>query len=372
MIREGETTENLESHRSDRSNRSNRSNKKVVLLRKTDYIFNLLLVKTDEELMWKETEKERKRKLNLVRPAPKPGLFQGMKNKILEIARRLTSGRTPEPVMRKSKTAQSTVFRRTLHTPTCPSPALPSGIRIEDLPDSQSGIGTVTVTDNEDLTDQQREEEEEYGIRSSIVVPKKKEKKKSTILKSPTIKSPLKVTISTDRKERIIDQSESSVRGLMEEPSSALTNFNLKISAVESSSSKVRSAKFEELLEQIEIPMDSDRIVPPRSYRKTNNEKSSFSYNGSPTSNLVEQQSENSSPPVSPQKVHISLKKVPLFSKNLLTTVKRKNVYQNLVIKANKLNPILETKESAKGDSPMSRERKKTTEGFNSLTDSIE
>jgi len=244
------------------------------------------------------------------------------------------------------------------------------------LPDSQSGIGTVTVTDNEELTDQQREEQE-YGIRSSIVVPKKQEKKKkSTILKSPTIKSPLRVTISTDRKERIIDQSESSVRGLMEEPSSALTNFNLRISAVESSS-KVRSPKFEELLEQIEIPLDSERNMPPRNSRKNKDNKDekdshiSFGYNGSPISNLVEQQSDGS-PPASPQRIHISLKKVPLFSKNLLTTIKRKNVYKNQVIKINKLNPILETKESAKGDSPMSRERKKTIDGFNSLTDSIE
>lgn len=237
IMREGDTTENLESHR---------SNKKPVLLRKTEYIFHLLLVKTDEELLMKEIEKEKKRKLNLVRPVPKPGIFMNIKEKILEIARRLTS-KADVPI-RKVKTAQSTVFRRTLHTPTCPSPDMPSTIKLSDLPDSQ----TVTT---EELTERQREELE-YGIRSSISSQPKK-KKKSTILRSSK-------KLPSDAKEKSLMGDQSSVmKGLIDESVSSRSinpGFQIKLTEVESSSAKSRHPKFEELLDQIEIPMDSARV----------------------------------------------------------------------------------------------------------------
>jgi len=236
IMREGDTTENLDSHRSIK--------KQPVLLRKTEYIFNLLLVKTDEELMMKEIEKEKKRKLNLVRPVPKPGIFNNIKEKILDIARRLTS-KADIPI-RKVKTAQSTVFRKTLHTPTCPSPGIPSNIRLSDLPDSQ----TVTT---EELSEQQREELE-YGIRSDIVSATKK--KKSTILRSSR-------RFPSDAKDKSMNDQSSVMKGLMDECSSSRSinpggGFQIKLTEV-SSSAKSRHPKFEELLDQIEIPMESGR-----------------------------------------------------------------------------------------------------------------
>ena len=59
-----------------------------------------------------------------------------------------------------------------------------------------------------------------------------------------------------------IDQSISSAKGLIDEASSVVP-LQLRISET-GSSPKVRPPLFEELLEQIEIPMDSERIVPPK------------------------------------------------------------------------------------------------------------